>query len=446
MRKIHFVLLFLIAAIKIQAQVGVGTVNPTGTFNVDGAKDNATTGTPTNDQQANDFIVTSTGLVGIGKLIPKAILDINSTSGQIVNTRYSTTANAGPGLILRKSNAANNLDNGALLSGDLIGRIAFFANTGSGYSTIANSEMRSEQVGTSSSTNVGSKIIFATATQNTTSLTDRMVILDNGKVGIGIVNPLNMLVVRGVNAQPSAQNLDQTNATFRVDSNTNHALDFGTLNDTPFGAYIQSQNKTAANGLALSLNPSGGKVGIGLVSPSYDLDVNGTARIATVPTIATATKMLVKDPSTGQISEQTISGGTTPSTVVYVNAATPATATIFDTANPAVTNNNAFKNLTTAIYVGTDGSQWTSDGTVYSTYAPSFQGASDEFTATASQTVFTLSGLPKGKVWFFRNGSRLTNNCYTVVGSKVTYIPANNGGASLGTIVAGDIITIDYVK
>lgn len=47
-------------------------------------------------------------------------------------------------------------------------------------------------------------------------------------------------------------------------------------------------------------------VGIRTKTPSYTLDVNGTTRIVTVPTITTATKMLVKDPTTGQVSEQLI--------------------------------------------------------------------------------------------------------------------------------------------
>jgi hypothetical protein len=50
-----------------------------------------------------------------------------------------------------------------------------------------------------------------------------------------------------------------------------------------------------------------GKVGIGTNAPSYTLDVNGTAKLTTTPSITTATSVLVKDPSTSQISEQPIS-------------------------------------------------------------------------------------------------------------------------------------------
>lgn len=50
-----------------------------------------------------------------------------------------------------------------------------------------------------------------------------------------------------------------------------------------------------------------GKVGIGTNTPAYTLDVNGTAKLATTPSITTATSVLVKDPATSQISEQPIS-------------------------------------------------------------------------------------------------------------------------------------------
>ncbi|PDS24722.1 beta strand repeat-containing protein [Flavobacterium branchiophilum] len=155
------ILLFLVAGAF--AQVGVGTTNPQGVFNVDGAKDNATTGNPTTAQQQNDFIITSAGSVGIGTL-----------------------------------------------------------------------------------------------------------------------SPLNKLVVMGVDAQPSALSVNQTNAIFRIDGGTNHSLDMGTMSVTPYGAYIQTQNKTATTTLPLSLNPKGGNVGIGTLTPAKLLHVQdtGTSLIA----------------------------------------------------------------------------------------------------------------------------------------------------------------------
>ncbi|MEX0273221.1 MAG: hypothetical protein AB3N16_02475 [Flavobacteriaceae bacterium] len=53
---------------------------------------------------------------------------------------------------------------------------------------------------------------------------------------------------------------------------------------------------------------NGGNVGFNTSNPQYTADINGTARIGTTPTITTATKALVKNPTTGQISEQAIMG------------------------------------------------------------------------------------------------------------------------------------------
>jgi hypothetical protein len=120
--------------------------------------------------------------------------------------------------------------------------------------------------------------------------------------------------------------------------------------------------------------------------PQFTLDVQGTARILTTPTITTATRMLVKDPTTGQVSEQNIPTG--------------------------------------------------GSGSVES-------GQTDEFVATANQTTFTLTATPKGNVFAFRNGARLPKNAITISGTTATYVPANNDG---NTLLVGNRITFDYIK
>ena len=61
------------------SQVGINTTNPQGIFNIDGGKDNPTTGSAhTNAQQLNDFTVTAAGNVGIGKIDPSTKLYITT--------------------------------------------------------------------------------------------------------------------------------------------------------------------------------------------------------------------------------------------------------------------------------------------------------------------------------------------------------------------------------
>ena len=71
------------------SQVGINTSNPQGIFNIDGGKDNPTTGSAhTNAQQLNDFTVTAAGNVGIGKIAPSTKLHI--TTGGTAATPNAT--------------------------------------------------------------------------------------------------------------------------------------------------------------------------------------------------------------------------------------------------------------------------------------------------------------------------------------------------------------------
>ena len=71
------------------SQVGINTTNPQGIFNIDGGKDNPTTGSAHTDaQQLNDFTVTAAGNVGIGKIAPSTKLHI--TTGGTAATPNAT--------------------------------------------------------------------------------------------------------------------------------------------------------------------------------------------------------------------------------------------------------------------------------------------------------------------------------------------------------------------
>ena len=87
----------------IDAQTGIGTSNPQGILHVDGARDNAATGTPTTAQAANDVVVSkTTGFVGLGVLEPKVKLDMRSPSLENalgLNTTTMSAALAGAGAV-----------------------------------------------------------------------------------------------------------------------------------------------------------------------------------------------------------------------------------------------------------------------------------------------------------------------------------------------------------
>ena len=84
------------------SQVGVDTVNPQGTFHIDGAKDNNKTGIPTTSQQLNDFVILPNGSVGIKTITPSVKVDARGVSGDAgIAVEYTTqsAADAGAGAI-----------------------------------------------------------------------------------------------------------------------------------------------------------------------------------------------------------------------------------------------------------------------------------------------------------------------------------------------------------
>ncbi|KPH12470.1 hypothetical protein [Chryseobacterium sp. ERMR1:04] len=85
MRKTKFYSLLAVLSVSTiaYAQVGISTSNPQATFHVDGAKDNAATGTPTAAQQANDVVVTSQGRLGVGTITPANALHVKASADPV---------------------------------------------------------------------------------------------------------------------------------------------------------------------------------------------------------------------------------------------------------------------------------------------------------------------------------------------------------------------------
>ena len=87
----------------------------------------------------------------------------------------------------------------------------------------------------------------------------------------------------------------------------------------------------------------------------------------------------------------------------------------------------------------TDGSGILSWGTPSS----GITDVTDESTASASQTSFTLTQTPhsNSKVKMFLNGVRISNTAYSWSGTTLSYVPANNNGTSL---INTDRVQFDY--
>ena len=96
---------------------------------------------------------------------------------------------------------------------------------------------------------------------------------------------------------------------------------------------------------------------------------------------------------------------------------------------------------------GTNGQVLTTSGSGTLTWTTSSSAlvreVANEFTATIGQTVFTLTQTPSvnSKVKMYINGVRISNTAYSISGTTVTYVPANNGNNALSS---GDRIQFDY--
>jgi hypothetical protein len=83
--------LFITFSLVVKSQVGINTSNPQGIFNIDGLKNNPSTGTPTATEAKDDLVTTSNGNLGLGIITPGTTLDVN---GAITN-RETALAVAG---------------------------------------------------------------------------------------------------------------------------------------------------------------------------------------------------------------------------------------------------------------------------------------------------------------------------------------------------------------
>ena len=98
----------------------------------------------------------------------------------------------------------------------------------------------------------------------------------NSKVGIGNNGPSSKLHVRGT----QSDTMTAANAYAAFDGAGGDGLIIGSRATTPYAAYIQSgytPNIGTSHHYPLALNPHGGNVGIGTVTPGVELDIKRTA-------------------------------------------------------------------------------------------------------------------------------------------------------------------------
>jgi uncharacterized protein (TIGR02145 family) len=106
-------------------------------------------------------------------------------------------------------------------------------------------------------------------------------VFDNGaRTGIGTDNPVAKLDILGGYGDPLIPGINgnASNGVLRIGQSSSEGLDIGKKSGGTFDVWMQVGYTGSAE--PLSLQPLGGNVGIGLLSPSAKLDVNGNVKVA----------------------------------------------------------------------------------------------------------------------------------------------------------------------
>jgi len=110
------------------------------------------------------------------------------------------------------------------------------------------------------------------------------------------------------------------------------------------------------------------------------------------------------------------------SQIVYVNSTNPNTATIFDTANPPITNNNGLKVDTDNLYIGTDASTWVYDGIVFNYVTKSLPAISNFYLGGST------ADAGNDKVQSIKRNGTIESTGFIKTGGLVSQALLANGG------------------
>ncbi|MCX8485950.1 MAG: hypothetical protein ORN53_02010, partial [Crocinitomicaceae bacterium] len=171
--------------------------------------------------------------------------------------------------------------------------------------------------------------------------------------------------------------------------------------------------------------------GAGVTTEKMRIDGSGYVKATGFKTQSGTSSQFLK--ADGSVDNSTYLSGT----VSVANGGTGLTST---PANGQIDIGNGTGFTRATLTAGTAITITNTAGTI--TIAAAVRPTTDQATAPAAQTSFTLTSAPlNAKVWMFINGVRTNNNAYSISGTTVTYTPANNNSY---VIVAGDRIQFDY--
>ncbi len=152
-----------------------------------------------------------------------------------------------------------------------------FSNEGVGITfsrTSSDADLMAIGVVDTSKLNIASRegIIISTGGSVQYGATSEVMRIDgSGNVGIGTSNVDSKLHVSYTSSNSNP--LVEANAGLNLEGSSSVRMLFGTDQASPYAGYIQASN--TGSGFPLSLNPSGGNVGIGTTNPGHKLHIEG---------------------------------------------------------------------------------------------------------------------------------------------------------------------------
>ena len=200
----------------------------------------------------NKFLVTTGGNVLIGQTtaVGTPIFQVTGTNHLVTFKNTNNTANTYAQMLLQAGDATNYIWTAAQNSTNWAGS-------------------RSLNIYTAQT---GANIGFFTEGD---AINTKLMILGDGNVGIGVNDPTEMLTIVGSSSSPATSGTG-VNGILAIESANGNSLYIGSYTASPFGCWLQASNRgNQAATYPIILNPNGGNVGIGTISPIEKLQVVG---------------------------------------------------------------------------------------------------------------------------------------------------------------------------
>ncbi|SIR58405.1 hypothetical protein [Chryseobacterium sp. RU33C] len=365
--------LFTTFSLVVKSQVGINTTNPQGVFNIDGLKNNPTTGVPTATQAKDDLVMISNGNLGLGLTAPGTTLDVN---GAITN-RETALAVAGNAVTIPVNVSQVQLTGAATATVAISAfaapnpgqRLIVYNNTTGGFGAtldgvtipngkalefvFSNSFWRSTDGGAAGANSVNIYTANGTLAGNRTVTTaGNSLSFTNGSNSVSVGTTGTEGIVRANGASRGSflatgggntlsMYADDNGKAVMMTSGNNTGIDIGAATADPVNILTNNTNRVTVT--------SAGSVGVATTTPQRAMHVNGALQVTNEINVGGNGTTAGNAGTSGQIltsggagaaptwqTLNTVSG--TINSAVYVQGTTEATATVGQTIDvPGVT-------------------------------------------------------------------------------------------------------------